>query len=337
MKVVEIPQYGIDNLRVVERDTPQPGPGQVLVKMAAASLNYRDLVTVLGAFGAMYKLPLVPLSDACGEVVAVGPGVTRVKTGDRVASMFFQRWLAGELTREGQASAIGGSLDGVWRDYALLSADGVSKVPSYLSDAEVATLSCAALTAWRSLMVEGGLKAGETVVVQGTGGVSIFALQFAKAAGAEVIITSSSDEKLARAKALGADHLVNYKQTPDWSKAVREITDGRGADHVVEVGGAGTLEHSLKSIRVGGHVSVVGVLSGHVKDLQIGMVMSANAKVKGITVGSREQFEAMCRAMTLHKIKPVIDKTFPFAAAKEALTTMMGQGHFGKIAIDLAA
>jgi NADPH:quinone reductase-like Zn-dependent oxidoreductase len=337
MKVVEIPQYGIDNLRVVERDTPQPGHGQVLVKMKAASLNYRDLVTVLGAFGTLYKLPLVPLSDACGEVVAVGPGVTRVKAGDRVASMFFQKWLAGALTREGQASAIGGSLDGVWRDYALLSAEGVSKVPSYLSDAEVATLPCAALTAWRSLVVEGDLKAGETVVVQGTGGVSIFALQFAKAAGAEVIVTSSSDEKLARAKALGADHLVNYKQTPDWSKAVREITDGRGADHVVEVGGAGTLEHSLKSIRLGGHVSIVGVLSGPVKDLQIGMVMGANAKVKGITVGSREQFEAMCRAMTLHKIKPVIDKTFPFAAAKEAFTTMMGQGHFGKIAIDLSA
>lgn len=337
MKVVEIPQYGIDNLRVVERDTPQPGHGQVLVKMKAASLNYRDLVTVLGAFGTLYKLPLVPLSDACGEVVAVGPGVTRVKAGDRVASMFFQKWLAGALTREGQASAIGGSLDGVWRDYALLSAEGVSKVPSHLSDAEVATLPCAALTAWRSLVVEGDLKAGETVVVQGTGGVSIFALQFAKAAGAEVILTSSSDEKLARAKALGADHLVNYKQTPDWSKAVREITDGRGADHVVEVGGAGTLEHSLKSIRLGGHVSIVGVLSGPVKDLQIGMVMGANAKVKGITVGSREQFEAMCRAMTLHKIKPVIDKTFPFAAAKEAFTTMMGQGHFGKIAIDLSA
>lgn len=337
MKVVEIPQYGIDHLRVAERDTPQPGPGQVLVKMKAASLNYRDLMTVLGAFASMYKLPLVPLSDACGEIVAVGPGVTRVKGGDRVVSMFFQKWLAGELTREGQASAIGGSLDGVWRDYALLSADGVSKVPAYLSDAEAATLPCAALTAWRSLVVEGALKAGETVVVQGTGGVSIFALQFAKAAGAEVIVTSSSDEKLARAKALGADHLVNYKQVPEWSKVVRQITDGRGADHVVEVGGADTLEHSLKSIRIGGHVSIVGVLSGPVKDLQIGMVMGSNAKVKGITVGSREQFEAMCRAMTLHKIKPVIDKTFPFASAKEALTTMMGQGHFGKIAIDLAA
>lgn len=337
MKVVEIPQYGIDHLRIAERDTPQPGPRQVLVRMKAASLNYRDLMTVLGAFGTLYKLPLVPLSDAVGEIVAAGPGVTRVKAGDRVASMFFQNWLAGELTREAQASAIGGSLDGVWRDYALLSAEGVSKVPAYLSDAEAATLPCAALTAWRSLVVEGGLKAGETVVVQGTGGVSIFALQFAKAAGAEVIVTSSSDEKLARAKALGADHLVNYKQVPEWSKAVREITGGRGADHVVEVGGAGTLEQSLQAIRIGGHVSVIGVLSGPVKDLQIRFIMGPNAKVKGITVGSRVQFEDMCRAMALHKIKPVIDKTFPFVAAKEAFTTMMGQRHFGKIAIDLAA
>jgi NADPH:quinone reductase-like Zn-dependent oxidoreductase len=335
MKVVEIPEYGIDKLRVAERDTPQPGPGQVLVKMKAASLNYRDLATVLGAFGSFYRLPLVPLSDACGEVAAVGPDVTRVKAGDRVASLFFQRWLAGDLTQEGQASALGGSLDGVWRDHALLSADGVSKVPTHLTDAEVATLSCAGLTAWRALVVEGGLKAGETVVVQGTGGVSIFALQFAKAAGAEVIVTSSSDEKLARARGLGADHLVNYKKVPEWSKAVREITGGRGADHVVEVGGAGTLEQSLQSIRIGGHVSIIGVLAGPVKDLQIRWIMAPNAKVKGITVGSREHFEAMCRAIGLHGIKPVIDKTFPFDAPKEAFAHMAGQSHFGKITIDL--
>ncbi len=335
MRVVEIPQYGIEHLRVAERATPEPGPGQVLVRLKAASLNYRDLATVLGGFGAAYKLPLVPLSDACGEIAAVGLGVTRVKAGDRVATMFFQGWLSGGPTREGLATALGGSLDGVWRDYALLSEQGVSKVPAHLSDAEVATLPCAGLTAWRSLIVEGGLKAGEIVVVQGTGGVSIFALQFAKASGAEVIVTSSSDEKLARAKALGADHLVNYKRLPEWSKAVREITGGRGADHVVEVGGAGTLEQSLQAIRIGGHVSIIGVLSGPVKDLQIRWIMAPNAKVKGITVGSRAQFEDMCRAMTLHKIKPVVDKTFAFAAAKEAFAHMAGQGHFGKIAVDL--
>ena len=337
MKVIEIPQYGIEHLRVAERATPEPGPGQVLVKLKAASLNYRDLATVLGGFGAAYKLPLVPLSDACGEIAAVGPGVSRVKVGDRVATMFFQGWIAGEPSREGLATALGGSLDGVWRDTALLSEQGVSKVPAHLTDAEVATLPCAALTAWRSLIVEGGLKAGETVVVQGTGGVSIFALQFAKAAGAEVIVTSSSEEKLARAKALGADHLVNYKKHPEWSKAVRDITGGRGVDHVVEVGGAGTLAESLQSIRIGGHVSIIGVLAGPVKDLQIRLIMGPNAKVKGITVGSRDHFEAMCRAIALHKIKPVIDKTFPFAAAKEAFTHMAGQGHFGKIVVDLAA
>ena len=338
MKVVEIPQYGIEHLRVVERQDVPPGPGQVLLKMKAATLNFCDLMTANGAYGpGAYKLPLVPLSDGCGEVTAVGPGVTRVKVGDRVATMFFQGWLAGGPTREGLSTALGGSLDGIWRDTVVLSEQGVSRAPAHLSDAQVAALPCAGLTAWRSLIVEGELKAGETVVVQGTGGVSIFALQFAKAAGAEVIATSSSDEKLARAKALGADHLVNYKKTPEWSKAVREITGGRGADHVVEVGGAGTLAESLKCIRVGGHVSVIGVLSGAVKDLEIRLFLGANAKVKGITVGSRAQFEAMCRALELHKIKPVIDTTFPFAAAKEALTHMAGQSHFGKIAIDLAA
>ena len=338
MKVVEIPQYGIEHLRVAERPTPEPGPGQVLLKMKAATLNFRDLMTVNGAYGpGAHKFPLVPLSDGCGEVAAVGPGVTRVKPGDRVATMFFQNWFAGEPTREALSSALGGALDGVWRDTMVLSEQGVSKVPAHLSDVEVAALPCAALTAWRALVVEGGLKAGETVVVQGTGGVSIFALQFAKAAGAEVIVTSSSDEKLARAKALGADHLVNYKKVPEWAKAVREITGGRGADHVVEVGGAGTLAESLKSIRVAGHVSVIGVLTGAVKDLEIRLIMGPNAKVKGITVGSREHFEAMCRAIALHKITPVIDKTFAFGAAKEALHYMAGQGHFGKIAIDLTA
>jgi NADPH:quinone reductase-like Zn-dependent oxidoreductase len=337
MKVIEIPQYGIDNLRVAERPDVQPGPGQVLLRMKAATLNYRDLLTVNGGYGGSYKLPLVPLSDGCGEVIGVGSGVTRVKVGDRVATLFFQNWIGGEPSREGLMSALGGSLDGIWRDTCVLSEQGVSKVPSHLSDAEVAALPCAALTAWRALVVEGGIKAGETVVVQGTGGVSIFALQFAKACGAEVIVTSSSDEKLARAKALGADHLVNYKKTAAWSGVVREITGGRGADHVVEVGGAGTFGQSLASIRVGGHISIIGVLAGASNDLMIPFVIGTNAKIKGISVGARQHFEDMCRAIALHKIKPVIDKTFGFAQAKEALGHMAGQGHFGKIAIDLAA
>jgi len=338
VRTVELSELGIENLRVAERPTPEPGHGEILLKMTAATLNYRDLSTVTGGYGPGYKLPhapLIPLSDGCGTVAAVGPGVTRVKTGDRVAPMFFPNWTAGEPTREALAAALGGVLDGCWREMMVVPEHAVSAVPGHLNDAEVAALPCAALTAWRALVVEGGLKAGETVVVQGTGGVSIFALQFAKAAGAEVIATSSSDDKLARAYALGADHIVNYKKTPEWSKAVREITNGRGADHVVEVGGAGTLSESLKSIRIAGHVAVIGVLSGPVKDLEIRWIMGPNAKVKGITVGSRQHFEAMCRAIAQHQIKPVIDTTFPFDAAKEAFAHMQAQAHFGKIAIEL--
>ncbi len=280
MKAMQIEgAYGLDNLKPAERDPKPPGPGQVRLRMTAASLNYRDLITVMG-FAGPHPLPLVPLSDGCGIVEEVGQGVTRVKPGDRVAPMFFQAWLAGEPTLEGLSSALGGPIDGCLQESMTLSAEGVSKVPDHLTDRQVATLPCAGLTAWRALFVNGGLKAGDVVVLQGTGGVSIFALQFAKAAGAEVIITSSSDEKLERAKALGADHLVNYKQHAAWSKKVREITGGRGADHVVEVGGAQTLPESLRSIRFGGHVSVIGVLSGPVKDLNVAQIMGTNARVQ---------------------------------------------------------
>jgi NADPH:quinone reductase-like Zn-dependent oxidoreductase len=335
MRVMELMGPGVENLRLVEKPTPKPGQGQVLVKMKAASLNYRDLITVRGLPG--NRFPMVPLSDGCGEVVEVGPHVTRVKTGDRVATLFFQNWIGGEPSPEGMVSALGGALDGCFQDYMVLSEQGVSKVPAHLSDFEVATLPCAALTAWRSLVVEGHLKAGETVVAQGTGGVSIFALQFAKAHGAQVIITSSSDTKLARAKALGADHLINYKERPGWARVVREITHGRGADHVVEVGGAQTLGESLKAIRLGGHVSVVGVLSGFSEKVEIHHIFGQNARVIGVSIGNREGFEQMCRAIDLHKIKPVVDKVFPFAEAHQAFETMAGQSHFGKIVIDFAA
>jgi NADPH:quinone reductase-like Zn-dependent oxidoreductase len=278
----------------------------------------------------------VPCSDGCGEVIEVGEGVKRVKAGDRVATLFFQGWLAGRPTPEALGTALGGSLDGCLQEYMLLSEQGVSKVPAHLSDLEVATLPCAALTAWRALVVEGGIKAGESVLAQGTGGVSIFALQFAKTAGAEVIITSSSDEKLDRARKLGANHVINYKQYPKWSTQVRELTGGRGVDHVVEVGGAETLPESLKSIRLGGHVSVIGVLSGPTKTLEIRYIMGPNARVQGITVGSRENFEDMCRAIDRHKIKPVIDRVFPFEESKAAFAFMASQGHFGKIAIQIA-
>jgi NADPH:quinone reductase-like Zn-dependent oxidoreductase len=336
MKVVEVPAYGLDNLKVSERTKPRPGPGQVLLKMKAASLNYRDLVAVQGAYGSSVKLPLVPCSDGCGEVVEVGEGVKRVKVGDRVATLFFQGWFGGRPTPEALGTALGGSLDGCLQEFMLLSEQGVAKVPAHLSDLEAATLSCAALTAWRGLVVEGDVKAGDIVLAQGTGGVSIFALQLAKAAGAEVIITSSSDEKLARARKLGADHVINYKQHPKWSTQVREITGGRGVDHVVEVGGAETLQESLKSVRLGGHISVIGVLSGPTKAVEIRYIFGANARVQGITVGSRENFEDMCRAIDRHKIKPVIDKVFPLEQAKAAFAMMASQSHFGKIAIEIA-
>jgi len=328
--------YGIDNIKPLERDPGKPGPGQVLLKMSAASLNFRDFLIAQDLYGGAFPLPLVPLSDGCGEVVEVGEGVTRVKVGDRVAPSFFQAWMSGPPTLEGLMTSMGGPIDGCAREYMILSAEGVSKVPAHLSDQGVASLPCAGLTAWRSLVVEGNVKAGDTVLVQGTGGVSIFALQFAKAMGAEVIITSSADEKLDRAKALGADHLINYKQTPDWHKTVRELTGGRGVDHVVEVGGAKTLKQAMKCIRIGGHISVIGVLSGPQEALQIGAMIATSVTLKGISVGSRAMFEDMCRAIDLHKIEPVIDtEHFTLDTLPQALHYMGTGGHFGKICIDI--
>ena len=333
MKAIELQANGFDGLKLVDRDIPTPGPNQIVLKMKAASLNFRDLANVL--YG-RYRTPYVPLSDGCGIVEAVGEGVTRVKTGDRVAPSFFQKWISGRPDPATQATSLGGPIDGCLSEYMILSEEGVTKVPSFLTDEQVATLPCAGLTAWRSLVVEGEIKPGETVVVQGTGGVSIFGLQFAKAAGATVIATSSSDEKLARAKALGADHLINYKEKPDWAKEVRTITGGRGADHIVEVGGAGTFVKSLEAVRTGGHVSIIGVLSGITQDIPIALIMGSNIKVKGITVGSRVMAEEMCAAIDASKIQPVVDKVIPFKDAVKAFELMQGQGHFGKIVLSFA-
>jgi NADPH:quinone reductase-like Zn-dependent oxidoreductase len=325
---------GIDNLRVAQQPTPEPGVGQIVVTMKAASLNYRDLATVLSP-AIKGRLPLVPLSDGCGVVSAIGDGVTRVKVGDRVAPMFFQSWLGGAPTPAALSTALGGALDGVAREQLVLSQDGVSKVPDFLSDEEAACLPCAGLTAWRALVVEGAIKPGDVVLAQGTGGVSIFALQFAKAAGASVIVTSSSDAKLERARALGADHTINYRTDPDWAKAARKLTDGRGVDHVVEVGGAGTFQQSIQAIRLGGHIGVVGVLSGAVKDLSVAAIFGANARIHGVTVGSREHFESMCRAVEANQLRPVIDKRFGLDDARSAFRSMQAGEHFGKIVIDL--
>lgn len=323
---------GIENLKLVDRDVPKAGPGEVVVRLKAASLNYRDLATVAYAGG---KFPLVPLSDGAGEISEVGAGVTRVKVGDRVAPSFFPHWLSGAPT-PAKLAALGSPYDGCASDYLKVSAEGVTLSPKNLTDEEVACLPCAALTAWRGLVVEGKLKAGDTVLVLGTGGVSVFALQFAKAAGARVIVTSSSDEKLERAKALGADDLINYKKTPNWSAEARKLTGGQGVDHVIEVGGADTFPQSISAIRLGGHIAVIGLLSGMTKDLNVAAIFSQNAKISGVTVGSRAMVEDMFRAIEQNDIHPVIDKRFKLEEAADAFRLMQGASHFGKIVLNIA-
>lgn len=329
--------FGLDNLRPVDLPRPEAGHGQVLLRIKAASLNYRDLVVLRGIYGRSLELPLVPLSDGCGVVEAAGEGVTRVKPGDRVCPIFFQRWISGPPGLDQLMSALGGPLPGCAQDYVVVDAESVVHVPAHLTDAGAACLPCAAVTAWRSVVVEGQVGPGMTVLVEGTGGVSIFALQFAKLAGAEVIVTSSSDEKLERARALGADHLINYRQYPDWSRRVRTATGGHGVDHVVEVGGAGTMKEALKSVRIGGQISVIGVLTGVKQDIQTGAIIATGVTMRGMSVGHRGHFEAMCRAIALHKLTPVVDSTWPLEKLPDALRHMEAGKHFGKVCIDVAA
>jgi NADPH:quinone reductase-like Zn-dependent oxidoreductase len=337
MRAYQLPKggAGIDALVQVERPDPRPAYRQVLVKVKACSLNFRDLGIVRGTYRVPVKENIIPLSDGAGEVVAVGSGVVRVKVGDRVASCFFQRWFGGESTAEVHASALGGGIDGMLADYALLEEDGVVKIPSHLSLEEGATLPCAGVTAWHAMVEHAKLKAGDTILLQGTGGVSIFGLQFAHAMGVRAIITSSSDEKLKHAKSLGAAFGINYKTTPDWEKAAMEFTGGAGVDHVIEVGGAATLARSFGAIRVGGKISMIGGLSGGATELNPGLIFSRRANVQGISVGSAQMFLAMARAIEVNAIKPVIDKVFAFADAREAYRHMESGAHFGKIVISV--
>ena len=322
---------GLDHLKLEDRQTPTAGPGQVVVRLQAASINYRDLATVTMMAP---PRPLIPLSDGAGVVEAIGDGVSRVKPGDLVMPSFFPHWVAGRPTPQ-RLAALGGALDGVACEAIALTAEGVTKVPAGWDAAEAATLPCAAVTAWRGLIVEGKLTAGETVLVQGTGGVSIFALQFAKHAGARVIVTSSSDEKLERAKQMGADATINYRDTPEWAKAARELTGGRGVDHVVEVGGAGTFPQSIAACALGGSIAVIGVLSGFVKDLNVAAMFGGNLHINGITVGSREHVEQMVHAIEVGGLKPVIDKRFRLEQLADALALMQAGGHFGKVVIEI--
>lgn len=333
MKAFEIQQFGIENLALVEREEPAPRAGQVLVKIRAASLNYRDLMVVQGWYNPKMKLPAVPFSDGAGEVVAVGENVTKWKIGDRVCPIFTQGWIEGEANFQKNRTTLGGGdLDGVLREFAVFDENGLVKIPEHLSFEEAATLPCAAVTAWNALVISGKLKAGETVLTQGTGGVSIFAAQFAKMHGARVIATSSSDEKLEKVKNLGASETINYKQTPDWDKAVLSLTNKFGVDHVVEVGGAGTLPKSLNAVKIGGHIAVIGVLSGAGEVNPISILMKS-VKLQGIFVGSRQMFEDMNRAIEQNQLKPVIDKTFAFEETPEALEYMKSAAHFGKIVV----
>jgi NADPH:quinone reductase-like Zn-dependent oxidoreductase len=335
MRAYQLPKSGagIDALVQAERPEPKPAHRQVLVKVKACSLNFRDLAITRGTYRVPVRENLVPLSDGAGEVIETGAGVNRVKAGDRVAGNFFQRWSGGEPSADAHKSALGGGIDGMLSEYMVLEEDGVVKIPAHLSLEEGATLPCAAVTVWHAMMEHAKLKAGDTILLQGTGGVSIFGLQFAKAMGIRAILISSSDEKIGRAKALGAAFGINYKTTPDWDKAAMEFTGGVGADHVVEVGGAATLARSFGALRAGGKVTMIGGLSGGATELNPGLIFSRRANVQGISVGSTQMFEAMNRAIEANAIRPVIDKVFPFAEAKAAYHHMASGAHFGKIVI----
>ncbi len=336
MKAYEIQSNaGIEALTLVDRPTPKPAAGQVLVKVKATSLNYRDLLVAEGIYGSGMKYPLIPMSDGAGEVVAVAEGVTRVKIGDRVAGIFFQDWISGSLTKEKMKSDLGGGIDGMLAEYVVLHQDGLVILPDHLSYIEAASLPCAAVTAWHGLVTKGNLTEDHSVLLLGTGGVSMFALQFAKIHGAKVIITSSSDEKLARAKELGADETINYKTTPDWEKIVYELTNRIGIDHVVEVGGAGTLTKSLQAVRVGGRISLIGVLSGRGSEIDPMPILFKSLTVQGIYVGSRKMFEVMNQKIAQHKLKPIIDRVFPFLEAKAAYSYLQSAAHFGKVVIQI--
>jgi NADPH:quinone reductase-like Zn-dependent oxidoreductase len=327
--------FGLENLKIVEFPVAEPGPGEALVRVRACSLNYRDLAVLKGAYGGSVKPPLIPVSDGAGEVIAVGPGVTRVKPGDRVAGIFMQTWLDGPAPDEAQArSALGGAIDGMLAEQVVLNANGLVLIPEHLSFEEAATLPCAAVTAWNALFASGNVKPGDSVLTLGSGGVSTFAIRFAKMAGARVLATTGSENKAERLRSLGADEVINYRATPEWHKPVRELTDDVGVDHVIEVGGAGTLPLSVKAVRRGGHIALIGVLAGR-GEFDPRLILLNSICLQGVFVGSRTMFEEMNQAISLSKFKPVIDRTFAFDQFPEALKYLESGAHFGKICIRL--
>ncbi len=326
MRALEIREFGLDKLAVVERETPSPGKGEVLVRVHAWSLNYRDVMVVRGLYNPKMKLPATPFSDGAGEVLKVGEGVTRLSPGDRVMSVFMPKWISGQPTEEAHRSALGAGGVGVAAEELVIEEDAIVKVPDYLSFDEAATLPCAGVTAWHALISEGHLRPEETVLIQGSGGVSVFALQFAKLMKSRVIAMSSKPEKMERLKAMGAEEVLNYVEEPDWQKLVR------GVDHIVEVGGKDTLPKSLRAVRPGGIVHLIGVLSGR-GEIDFTPIFMRNIRLQGIFVGSREMAEDMLRAMEAHQVRPVIDRVFDFGEASEALRYMESGAHFGKIVL----
>ena len=336
MKAYEIRDaWGLEHLTLTERPEPEPGPTEVLIAMRAASLNYRDHVMLRRGYGARSgELPVVPVSDGAGEVVAAGAGVARVKTGDLVCPCFAQSWISGPLKESYWSGMLGGPHDGVLREYLVLDESGVVKAPEGWDALAAATLPCAALTAWNAVVAGGRAKAGDTVLTQGTGGVSLFALQFAKMHGARVVATSSSAAKRARVEALGADCVIDYAADAEWGRAARAFAGGSGVDLVVEVGGAGTLEQSLRAVRPGGTLATIGVLSGARAELNLGLVVTRDVTLKGITVGNRDMFEDMVAAIEQNGLEPQIDdRVYAFDEAPEALAALPQGRHYGKICI----
>ena len=335
MRVFQIEDaWSMENVRISTRPDPQPGAGQVRLRMKASAVNYRDLLVPGRGYGSRMKaLPLIMLSDGLGIVDSMGDGVTQLKIGDRVCPLFFQSWINGAPNKNRLSLSLGSEIDGTMAEFMVLPENGVAYAPIHLDDMEAASLGTAAVTAWRALVTEGAIAPGDKVLVQGTGGVSLFALQFAKMLDAVVIVISSSDDKLARVRMMGADETINYRKVPEWGKHVRDIIGGEGIDHIVEVGGQGTLPQSLRAVRAGGTISLIGVLSGGVMDLPLGPVVTRHVRLQGITVGNRDDFTKMAAAITQYKIKPVIDRVFAFEDLRLALDYLSSGKHFGKICI----
>lgn len=327
--------FGIDNLAAVDRPAPRPGPGEVVMQVRACSLNYRDLMMVRGEYNPKQPLPLVPLSDGAGEIIAIGEGVTKVHVGDKVTTLFSPYRQGGRPTRAIISKNLGGPLDGALQEQLLLPEDGVVPMPAHLTFEQAATLPCAGVTAWNALAAQGQLQRGDTVLTIGTGGVSIFALQIAKLMGMRVIVTSRSAKKLKRAQELGADFCIDTNATPDWSKEVRKLVGSEGVDQVIEVGGVGTLEQSIRAVRPGGQVSLIGVLAGNEKPLNLTPVLMQNIRIQGVFVGDAEVATAFAHAVEKAGLVPVIDRVIPVSDVHEAFRFMERGDHFGKVVVTL--